>query len=72
MPREHSDRILEGKELLANALEKQLSITSREVPTPNPFAEEHVATDDDVLIQEMKAQTARTVPRNMVDAHGRS
>jgi hypothetical protein len=55
MPRKHSDCIIEGKQLLANAFEKQLFLASGQVPTANAFAEEHIAADDHVLIEKVKA-----------------
>ena len=61
-----------GEELLTNALQKQIPIALGEVPTANALAEEHVAANDDVLSEKMKAQAARAVPRDMVDVHGRS
>ena len=53
--RKHSDCIIKGEQLLANALEKGVFIAPGEIPPPNPFAEENIAADDDVLIEEVKA-----------------
>jgi hypothetical protein len=55
VPGEHSDCVIEGKQLLTNALEKDVPIASGQVPTTNPFPEEHIATDDDVFIEKVKA-----------------
>ena len=55
MPGKHSDCIIERKQLLADALEKHIRVASGQVPTANAFAEEHIAADDDVLIEKVKA-----------------
>jgi hypothetical protein len=55
MPGKHSDCIIEGKQLLTNARKKHVPVASRQVPTANAFAEEHIAADDDVLIEKVKA-----------------
>ncbi len=64
------DSIIQGEQFMPDARKEQVSVSSWEIPAPNSFAEEDIATNDNLLIKNMKAQASGAVAGDKVKAHG--
>ena len=49
------DGIIQREQFVPDAVKKQVLVSSGEIPAPNPFAEEDIATNDNLLIKNVKA-----------------
>jgi hypothetical protein len=69
MTGKYGDIVLERKQVSADAFEEQVSVASRKVPAANALPEKNVAGHNGFFIEEMYAETPRTVSRHVVDSH---
>ncbi len=70
VPGKYGDGVLEGKQLLPNAFQEQVSIPAGKIPAPDTSTEKNVSADNNLLIQKMKAQAPRAMSRHVVNLHG--
>jgi hypothetical protein len=72
VPGKHRHGVLQGQQFLANAIEEEVLVPAGKVPSADTPSKKHVSTNDNLLIDKVKAQAPRTVTRHMVDTQWRS
>ena len=65
MPRINNGLRRKRKDFLANSLEEQRAISSRQIPAPYPLVEEDIPADELAGFWKVKTETPRTMPRNV-------
>jgi ribosomal protein L19 len=72
VPGKHRHGVIQGQQFLANAIEEEVLVSAGNVPPADTPSKKHVSTNDNLLIDKVKAQAPRAVARHMVDAQWRS
>jgi hypothetical protein len=72
VPGKHRYGVIQGQQFLADAIEEEVLVSLGKVPPADTLSKKHVSTNDNLLIDKVKAQASRTVARHMVDAQWRS
>jgi hypothetical protein len=64
--------VVKGKQFAPDPFEKQIPVSARQIPATHTAAEKNVSANNDLLFEKMKAQASGTMPRDVVNPHGRA
>jgi hypothetical protein len=66
----HYDGVVKGKQFSSDSFEKQVPVSPGQIPAAHATPEKNVSADNNLLVEQMKAQASGTMPGHMVNPHG--
>ncbi len=65
MSRQDACRRIEGEDFFANPIEKERTISARQIPAPHALAEKDITRDEQTVFSKVKTQASRAVTWHM-------